>query len=114
MQRIGVVFVGLAHIACGSTSSGDSIDGGAAAEPALLCCVEIQPPTNALNTHCGMGATAPCGAADTDASTTTYNSAVCNSLVIGSACLSWPVSYGSPSACASSEPCCVGAVQTCP
>ena len=82
----------------------------AAEEPTPVCCVGTM--GNVDNVHCGVGASAPCGNAGSNV--TTYNSAECDSPVIGASCVSWPQSSGSPSACLTSEPCCAGTVQACP
>lgn len=81
--------------------------------PPAHCCVQTMAAapttTGGQNVHCGQDATAPCGhAASGD---TTYDSASCG-LLYGT-CMSWPQSYGSVSACSSTEPCCTGTVELC-
>ena len=90
-----------------------SPDAGAAdvkLTPGALCCVgTVGSPDNV---HCGVGAVAVCVTGDDEM--TTYNSASCSAPIVGAACVAWPQSYGSPGACATSEPCCTGTVQVCP
>lgn len=80
------------------------------AAPPALCCIGTS--GNANNVHCAVGVSTPCEAPDAGYSETTYDQAVCG--VIGGACQAWPHSSGSPMACGTSEPCCMGITKPCP
>ena len=104
--------VGLA--ACGGgpdVGPVEASDAGAETDAATrLCCIATV--GNPSNAHCAKGVSASCDLGDPTVST--FDSAACYSLAIGTSCDSWPQSSGSALQCGSTEPCCAGIVQACP